>query len=311
VKVAVVFPGQGSQSVGMGVELAAARPRAARRFAEASEILGFDLLGLCAGGPEGKLADTYVAQPALFVAGFATWEVLAAEGVVADCVAGHSLGEYTACAAARAFPFAAGVRAVKERSLAMAAAVGCGAGGMLAVINAKPGAVDAWVAEAAPRGPVLVANRNAPDQLIVSGALEAIEAVEASAKAAGARVMRLRVAGAFHSPLMETAAVRMRDVLKGVGIADPKIPVIGNVTGEALEDAAAIRGELEAQLTLAVKWDACVRTFRARGVEAVIEAGPGRVLAELVRRNDGNLETFTTGRMADLEEAVRRTKGGS
>ena len=309
-KSAVVFPGQGSQQQGMGVELAARWPVAAKRFAEASEILGYDLLKTCAEGPEEKLADTFVAQPALFTVGFATWEVLAAEGLHPDCVAGHSLGEYTACAAAGAFSFADGVKAVKARAVAMAAAVGCRAGTMLAVMSAPDGAVDAWVAEAAAQGPVLVANRNSPDQLIVSGALEAVEAVEAKAKAAGARAVRLKVAGAFHSPLMETAAQRMREVLAGMAIADPAFPVIGNIEGNALATAAAVRGELEVQLVSAVKWDACVKTMAARGVSAVIEAGPGKVLAGLVRRNDRNLETLTTGRAADLEAALGRVKGG-
>jgi [acyl-carrier-protein] S-malonyltransferase len=226
-------------------------------------------------------------------------------------VAGHSLGEYTACAAAGAFPFVEGVKAVKARALAMAAAVGCRAGTMLAVMGANPADVDAWVAAAAPLGPVLVANRNAPDQLIVSGALEAVEAVEASAKAAGARAIRLKVAGAFHSPLMQTAADRMREVLAGVQIVDPAIPVIGNVGGEAMSTGATIRAELGVQLVSAVKWDACVKTIASRGVTLAIEAGPGKVLAGLVRRNDRNIETLTTGRAADLEDAIRRAKGDS
>ena len=309
-KTAVVFPGQGSQQQGMGAELAARWPSAAARFAEASGILGYDLLKLCAEGPEEKLADTFVAQPALYTAGFATWEVLATEGLAPDCVAGHSLGEYTACAAAGAFPFAAGLKAVQARAVAMAAAVERRPGAMLAVMGAAPADVDAWGAAAAPQGPVLVANRNAPDQLIVSGTLEAVEAVEASAKAAGVRAIRLKVAGAFHSPLMATAAERMREVLAGVVIADPRIPVVGNVTGDMLTTASALRGELEVQLVSAVKWDACVKTLRDRGVSLVIESGPGKVLAGLVRKNDRNIETLSTGKAADLEGALSRIKGG-
>lgn len=309
-KTAVVFPGQGSQSVGMGVEIAGRWPSAKKRFEEASEVLGYDLLALCASGPEEKLADTFVAQPALFTAGYATWEVLSSEGLVPDCVAGHSLGEYTACAAAGAFTFADGVKAVKARAKAMAAAVGCRPGTMLAVMSAPDGAVDGWVAEASSLGPVLVANRNAPDQLIVSGALEAVEAVEAKAKAGGARAMRLKVAGAFHSPLMETAAQRMKEELAGMTLNEPHFPVIGNVAAQPLATAQAIRGELEVQVMSAVKWDACVKTLAGRGVALVIESGPGKVLSGLIRKNDRNLETLTTGRVADLDAALGRVKGG-
>ena len=304
VKFAVVFPGQGAQAVGMGGKVATRWPAAARRFAEASDLLGYDLAAVCATGPEEKLADTAVAQPALYVTGFAAWEILATAGLQPAFAAGHSLGEYTACAAAGVFSFAAGLRAVKARGEAMRAAAGRVAGGMTAVIGAKEGEVDAWVAAATAHGPVIVANRNAADQLIVSGALPALEVVEAAASAAGARVIRLKVAGAFHSPLMQEAADSMKTVLGAMPLAEPGFPVVGNVAGLPLGTPRLIREELEAQLISTVRWDACVRALVGHGVTRAIECGPGRVLSGLIRKIDRTLKTGSTGSASEMEESL-------
>lgn len=306
---AMVFPGQGSQAVGMGVELAARWPAAARRYEEASAILGYDLQELCAQGPKERLSETDVAQPALYVAGFATWEVLSAEGLEPSFVAGHSLGEYTACAAAQVFSFADGLRAVRARGEASAEAAKRHPGGMLAVMGAGARDVDAWVAEGAAHGPVLVANRNAPDQVVVSGALPALDTVERLGKAARVRVIRLKVSGAFHSPLMQEAAEAMRQVLAGLNLADPKYPVVGNGMALPLTSARQIREELEAQLTSSVQWDACVRLLCRSGVTRIVECGPGRVLSGLIRKIDRAVQTFSTGSAKEIGETLAEIKG--
>lgn len=303
-KIAALFPGQGSQAVGMAAELVAAHPSAAARFAEASAVLGYDLAALCAGGPEEKLSDTLNAQPALYVAGYATWEVLAASGFAPSFVAGHSLGEYTACAAAGCFPFLDGLKAVKARAEAMAACAAARPGAMAAILGARGDAVDGWVSGASAHGPIVVANRNAPDQVIVSGAAESVDAVCVSAKDSGCKAIRLKVSGAFHSPLMQEAFEKMKAVLADVAIAEPRIPVVGNVAGLALTSARLIREELEAQLISPVRWDAGVRTLAGSGVTRVVECGPGRVLCGLVRKIDRSVETLSSGSAKELDETV-------
>lgn len=303
-----MFPGQGAQAVGMGGEVATRWPSAARRFAEASAVLGYDLARLCAEGPEEKLTDTAVAQPALYVTGFAAWEILAAEGLKPAFAAGHSLGEYTACAAAGVFPFEAGLRAVKARGEAMNACAAKRPGAMAAVIGAASEDVDRWVAEAAAHGPIVVANRNAPDQIIVSGVVPAVEAVEAAGQAAKARVIRLKTAGAFHSPLMADAAETMKGVLAGLTFAEPAFPVIGNVAGLALGSVRMLREELEAQLISPVRWDACVRTCVGHAVTLAVECGPGRVLSGLIRKIDRSLKTMSSGSARELEETLAAIK---
>ncbi len=303
-KLAALFPGQGSQGVGMAVDLVAKYPSAAGRFTEAADVLGYDLAAVCATGPEEKLGDTLVAQPALYVAGYATFEALSSAGFAPSFVAGHSLGEYTAAAAAGCFPFADGLRAVKARAEAMAACAASRPGAMAAILGARGDAVDGWVAAASAHGPIVVANRNAPDQLIVSGAAESVDAVCVSAKDSGCKAIRLKVSGAFHSPLMQDAQDRMKSVLAGVTIGDPRIPVIGNVAGVALGTAALVRDELEAQLISAVRWDAVVRCLAGAGVTRVVECGPGRVLSGLVRKIDRSVEPLSTGGAKELDETL-------
>lgn len=303
-KIAVLFPGQGSQAVGMAAELVAAYPSAAARFAEAADVLGYDLAALCAAGPEEKLSDTLNAQPALYVAGYATYEVLAGAGLSPAFVAGHSLGEYTACAAAGCFSFADGLRAVQARAEAMAACAAARPGAMAAILGSRGDDVDGWVSGASAFGPIVVANRNAPDQVIVSGAAESVDAVCVSAKDAGCKAIRLKVSGAFHSPLMQEAQDRMKAVLAGVAIGEPKVPVIGNVAGLPLATARLVREELEAQLISAVRWDAVVRTLAGSGVTRVVECGPGRVLSGLVRKIDRSVETLSSGSAKDLGDTL-------
>jgi len=304
VSVAAVFPGQGSQSVGMGVELADRWPSIARRFSEASAILGLDLKALCAQGPEDRLADTRISQPALFTVGYAVFEVLSSAGFAPRFVAGHSLGEYTACAAAGCLSFADGVRAVKKRGEIMGEAGTRTPGAMAAVIGANPEDLEEWVTQAGSAGAIVVANRNAPDQVVVSGAVPAVEALQALAKQAGVRAIRLKVSGAFHSPLMREAGEEMREVLKGLAVAEPRVPIVGNVAALALRTASQVREELESQIMSPVRWDAVVRTLAGSGVRRMVESGPGRVLAGLIRKIDASLTCLTTGGAKELDETL-------
>jgi [acyl-carrier-protein] S-malonyltransferase len=288
----------------MGIELAARWPSVAKRFAEASEILGWDLKALCEQGPEDRLADTRNSQPALFTVGYAVFEVLSSAGFAPRFVAGHSLGEYTACAAAGCISFPDGVRAVKRRGEIMGEAGTRAPGAMAAVIGARPEDLEAWVTEAGSAGPIVVANRNAPDQVVVSGAVPAVEALQALAKKGGVRAIRLKVSGAFHSPLMREAGEAMRDFLKGMAVAEPRVPIIGNVAALALRTASQVREELESQMTSAVRWDAVVRALAGNGVRKAVESGPGRVLSGLIRKTDPSLVCLATGSAGELEETL-------
>ena len=306
---AFVFPGQGSQAPGMGGDLKTRWPSAAKRLAEAADILGFDLARVCAKGSEEELADTKVAQPAIFTVSYIAWEILAAGGARPNFVSGHSLGEYTACAAAGAFSFADGLKAVKVRAEAMSAAAAKNGGGMLAVMGAKLEDLPGMLGGVKEKGVAAVANYNSPEQVVVTGALPAIEALEGVFKQAGLRVVRLKVSGAFHSPLMQEAADAMRDILAGMEFSEPACPVVGNVTGMVLQSPRLLRDELQSQLISSVRWDACVRTLAGNGVIKAVECGPGRVLSGLIRRNDRSIKCLAAGTAAEIDEAIKEVGG--
>lgn len=304
-KHAVIFPGQGSQSMGMGIELVERHAIAAGIVRRASDLLGWDLLEVCRSGPEEKLAETSIAQPALYVLGYAAWEVLRGKGLSPACFSGHSLGEYAAAAAAGAVSFEDGLEAVKVRGSAMSRAAKANPGGMLAVIGAARSDVEKWVKDAARMGVIAVANENSPEQVVVSGEMEALGAVEEAAGRGGARkVVRLKVSGAFHSTLMNAAAEEMRGVLAGMKFADPRIPVVGNVAADILKTAESVREELARQLVSSVRWEACVRTMALLGAGSFVEAGPGKVLCGLIRRIDKTYAVHATGSQKDLDETM-------
>ena len=290
--------------------MAGAHPSIRKRFDEASKILGYDLLAVCASGPEEILMSATVAQPALFTSGYATWEVLSAAGIKPAFMAGHSLGEYTACAAAGAFSFDEGIRLVKARSEAMGVAAANRPGAMLAVLGANAGDLASWIEKASSAGLVVPANENAPGQVIVSGESAALDALEALAKEASVRAIRLKVSGAFHSPLMQEAADVMKPVVAGARMTEPAIPVVGNVSASIITGAQQVRQELEAQLVSPVKWELCVRKMAEQGVDTFIEAGPGKVLCGLIKRIDRKLIALSTGDVKDLDETISAIKGG-
>jgi len=288
---AFVFPGQGSQQVGMGADLAAAYPVARATFEEADEILGLALSRLCFEGPGVDLDDTINTQPALYVMGAALLRVLEAElGAVRPAmVAGHSLGELTALHAAGALGFAAGLRLVRERGRLMQQAGAQQPGAMAAVLGLDAATVRRMCAEiAAESGQVLVlANDNCEGQLVISGERAAIDVAVPLALALGAkRAIPLAVSVASHSPLMSAISDEFRAALDATEFTSPDIPVIGNVQARPLADVPSIRAELTAQLTSTVRWTESIQYMAQAGIQSYVELGPRDVLSGLIKRID-------------------------
>lgn len=283
--VAGIFPGQGSQSVGMGADLVERYAIARDTFAEADATLGFSISRLCFEGPTDELKRTSNAQPALVTISTAYWRILATRGFSCGVVAGHSLGEYSALVAAGALTFADALILVRKRGELMEEAGAARPGGMAAVIGVENEAVEALCAEvAAEHGALVPANYNSPGQVVVSGETDAIAALRALGKSRGARVIPLPVSGAFHSPLMQSAAAAFAAVLRDVPIAVPSVPVVQNVTATPTTDPAAIRDALARQITGSVRWTQSLFAMRDIGATRFVEIGPGNVLTGLVQR---------------------------
>ncbi len=289
---AFVFPGQGSQAVGMGRALVEVSPAAAAVFAEADDALGEPLSRLAFDGPAEELDRTANAQPALLAASIAYLRALeerrTADGrppLVPAFAAGHSMGQYSALVAAGVISLGDGVRLVRERGLRMQASGEGHPGAMAAIIGLPDERLDDLVAAGAAHGTFGIANRNSPGQVVVSGVRPAVEAAAAAAKSLGAkRAIVLPVSVAAHSPLMTEAAAAMREVLAEVAFHDPSVPLLANADAAPLTTADACRAELVNHLTTGVDWIAAVGAMSAAGVTRFLEVGPGRILTGLVRR---------------------------
>ena len=305
---AFVFPGQGSQSIGMGKDLADAFPVAREVFQEVDEALKQNLTKLMFEGPEDELTLTENAQPALMAASMAAMAVLKVEGEVdiakvASFVAGHSLGEYSALAAAGAFSLSDTARLLKTRGQAMQQAVPVGEGAMAALLGLDLDMAKEVVDEAAQGDVLVTANDNAPGQVVVSGKREAVERAVDVAKEKGAkRAMLLQVSAPFHCPMMAPAADVMAEALAAVELLPPILPLIANVTAAPVEDPAEIRRLLVEQVTGMVRWRECCMTMRAKGVEKLVEVGSGKVLSGLARRIDKELSASNVSTPASVEE---------
>lgn len=289
-KIAFVFPGQGSQYVGMGQEIANAYSDAADLFAQADEILGVSLSTLCREGPAAALDETYNTQPALFVTSLACLSALRSAGytVQPDFVAGHSLGEYAAYVAAGALSFVDGLKLVRERGRLMAQAGRQAPGKMAAILKLSGEEVAAICRQVCEQtGWVQIANYNAAEQIIISGEETAIERAVELAKAAGSRrAMILPVSIAAHSKLMETANAEFKIAVDAVTLSTPTIPIVANITALPLPTPVEIRAEMVGQLTSSVQWSRSVEYMAAQGVTQFIEIGPKDVLTNLIKRID-------------------------
>lgn len=308
---ALIFPGQGSQAVGMGRDLAAAFPAARAVFAEIDDALRQNLSHLMFEGPEAELTLTANAQPALMAVSLAVMRVLETEGGFAlgrdaAFVAGHSLGEYSALAAARSFGAADAARLLKLRGEAMQRAVPVGLGAMAALLGLDLEAARA-VAAAAAQGEVCsAANDNAPGQVVVSGHRTAVERALAEAAARGARrSIMLAVSAPFHCALMAPAAREMAAALAEIDLAPPAVPLVANVTAAPVSDPAAIRKLLVEQVTELVRWREGVLAMKVLGVTELVEIGAGKVLTSLAKRIDRDLAASAVGTPADIDTFVK------
>lgn len=306
----IVFPGQGSQSVGMLGALAESFPLVEETFAEASQALGYDLWRLVSEGPAEDLNQTAKTQPAMLSAGVAVWRLWQAEGgPQPKLMAGHSLGEYTALVCAGAMPFTDAVSLVADRGRFMQEAVPAGSGGMAAILGLDDDQVRAVCTEAAQGEVVEAVNFNSPGQVVIAGAKAAVDRACEGAKAAGAkRALPLPVSVPSHCALMQPAADRLSERLAAIDIGTPQIPVLHNVNVETTNEPDAIRRLLSAQLHSPVRWVETVQKMAAQGVDTLYEAGPGKVLAGLSKRIDRNLKGVGVFDPATLKDALETVK---
>lgn len=301
---AFIFPGQGSQTVGMGQALADEFPEAKQLFDEADSILGFSLSTLMWEGPEADLNDTINTQPALFLHSFISFQTFSRlfPEFIPDSVAGHSLGELSALSAAGALSFADGLRLVRKRGELMKRAGELAPGSMAAILGLDIPTLDAICAEASASNEIVqVANDNCPGQVVVSGAKAAVERAMAGAKAKGAkRALPLAVSIAAHSPLMASIQEEWNRAVDAAAMNDPQIPIIGNVHASALKTAADLRADLKAQMQSRVRWTESVKAMSERGVASFVETGTGTVLGGLIKRILSGATNYPLGNPQDL-----------
>jgi len=299
-----VFPGQGSQFVGMLGEVASEHVSVKRRFEEAGDAIGVDLWDITQNGQAEALGATAIAQPALLTASFALWNVWRENGGASPvAMAGHSLGEYSALVCGGAVQFIDAVRLVHRRGQLMQEAVPKGEGAMAAILGLDAAEVESCCAEV--DGVVSAANYNAPGQTVIAGEASAVERAVAHCKAASARrAVLLDVSGPFHCELMAPAGRRFAEALEVTEIRKPTIGVVHNVNGNIAKSVAAIRANLLAQLTTPVYWIDCVQKLKTLGVDTLVECGPGKVLTGLAKRIDRSLQSFAVGNPAGLSAAL-------
>ncbi len=306
-----VFPGQGSQKVGMLRELYDQHASVRERFAEADEALDFPLSQLIFDGPDEELVKTEFTQPAILTASVAAYELLAAEGVRPQMAAGHSLGEYSALVAAKSLNFADAVRTVRLRGRFMQEAVPLGEGAMAAIIRLDRDAIVDICAKISAEGkPVQAVNFNCPGQVVIAGAAEAVEKACKKMKEAGAgRAIMLNVSAPFHSSLMAPAAKRLANVLENIEVKNAELPIITNVDAKAVHSAAAIKDALIRQAAHPVYWEDSMHFALNKGMDTFVEIGPGKVLTGFMRKIDRGVHTENVEDSMSLAKTLSYLKG--
>jgi [acyl-carrier-protein] S-malonyltransferase len=307
--IAFLFPGQGSQAVGMGKELADNYAVARHTFEEAEEALGYPLLRLCAHGPEEQLRLTEITQPAILTTSVAAWRVLREKGLEPDYVAGHSLGEYSAHVAAGTLSFADAVRAVRNRGRYMQEAVPVGFGGMAAILGLPLSQVREIADDAAQGEVCQTANINSREQIVISGHARAVErAVQLATERGAKKAVNLPVSAPFHSSLMQPAQDRLAADVDALRFQDPSCPVVCNVDAAVVTSGDTSRDALIRQVTGTVKWEPSVRLLIEQGVSLFVEVGPGKVLWGLMRQIDRSRTCVTVGDEASLQKTLAQVE---
>jgi [acyl-carrier-protein] S-malonyltransferase len=298
----LLFPGQGSQYVGMGKKLSETYAPAKAILDRANAVLGFDLADILFNGPEDRLTRTDITQPAIFTVSLMAMEAVKERGIAYDYVAGHSLGEYSALCAAGAFSFEDGLATVRLRGQLMAQAGDKSPGSMAAILGLEADKLDAVLKEASASGIVVAANYNSPAQIVISGSVAGVQAAAKLAEAAGAKkVVMLAVSGAFHSPLMEFALPGLKEGLAKIAISAPRAPLISNVEAKPVTDAETIRALLLRQLTSPVRWVESMQNAMGLDVKEALEVGPGKVLMGLARGISRDLKVTPVENPEDLK----------
>ena len=309
-KIAFIFPGQGSQSVGMGAEFVTNDEKSKGFYERADEVLGFSLSDYMLNGPQETLTLTYHAQPALLTSGVMIANKLIEAGIQPHFTAGHSLGEYSAFVISEVLSFEDAVKTVHQRGVFMDEAVPAGQGAMAAILALDGEKLDALCQEVSAAGEVVqVANFNCPGQIVISGTKQGVDEACIKAKEAGAkRALPLVVSGPFHSSLMQKAADKLAQTVENLSLQVPKTPIVSNVTSEILEDVEHIKQEMVAQVTNSVQWEQNVEKLIAEGVNVFIECGPGKVLSGLVKKINRNVQTYCVYDEASLTQVVEASK---
>ena len=305
-KTAFVFPGQGSQTVGMGKELYERFPVAKAIFDAADEALGFSITDMCFNGPEEELRKTFNTQPAILTVSIALFEVLKEQGLKPSIVAGHSLGEYSALVAAGSLSFSDAVQLVRKRGQFMQEAVPLGEGSMAAILGLERQIViDICQKVQAEFGAVQAVNFNCPGQIVIAGKKEAVEQAAESLKTAGAkRAIMLPVSAPFHSTLMKPAAEKLALELAAITVSDAAIPVVANIHGQIITDAMEIEKSLVEQADHPVEWEKCIAQIAEYGVTAVVEVGPGKVLSALTKKITKEVDNLNVEDSGSLEKTL-------